>query len=146
MAAISLSSEELGDAIAVDIDQGKRMRLRKRFVNSVTCPLTMRFGTSLFEPVQAIAMALAVDEIKLAVVVDVVAEDGEAGVAKVPVGVPIPFVIIRVGLLKPAVSCEHIGFAVAVDVGDADAVTVLFAVFQVVDPRLVFTEVDSEDA
>ena len=49
-------------------------------------------------------------------------------------------------LLEPAVGREDVGFAVAVDVGDADAVAVLLAVAEVVDAGLVLTEVDPEDA
>ncbi len=106
----------------------------------------MRGRAGLFEPVEAVAVALAVDQVELAVVVDVVAEDGKAGVAELPVPVPLPLVVVGVDLLEPAVGGEHVGFAVAVDVGDADAVAVLLAAAEVMDARLVFAEVDPEDA
>ena len=145
MAAISLSSDELRDAVAVNIDQGEGVRLRKRFVNRVAYPFAVGWGASLLEPVQAIAMSLAVDEIKLAVVIDVIAEDGEAGVAEFPFSMPLPFVVVGIDLLKPAVRREHVRFAIAVDVGDADAVAILFSAAQVVNPRLVFTKVGPQD-
>ena len=44
----------------------------------------------LFQPIEAVAVALAVDDVHLAVVDHVVADDGESGVAQVPVGVPLP--------------------------------------------------------
>ncbi len=108
----------------------------------------LRFGggAGLFEPVEAVAVALAVDEVELAIVVDVVAEDGKAGVAEVPVSVPGPLVVVGVDLLEPAVGCEDVGFAVAVDVGDADAVAVLLWKTDVMHARLVFAEVDPDDA
>ncbi len=81
----------------------------------------------MLQPVEPVAVALAVDEVHLAVVVDVVAEDGKAGVAEVPVRVPLPLVVVGVDLLEPAVGCEDVGLAVAVDVGDADAVAILFS-------------------
>ena len=49
-------------------------------------------GCRLFEPVEAVAVSLAVDDVHLAVVIDVVGEDGEARVAEMPVGVPLPLV------------------------------------------------------
>ena len=91
-------------------------------------------------------MALAVDEIELAIVVHVIAEDGKASVAEVPVPMPYPLVVIGVDLFEPAVGREDVGFAVAVDVGDADAVTVLFAASEVVDARFVGAEVDPDNA
>src|SRR5882757_7091544 len=90
-------------------------------------------------------MSLAVDEIKLAVMINVVAEDGEAGVAEVPISMPLPLVVICIDLLKPAVSCEHVRLAITVDVGDTNAVTILLAASQVVHPRLVFTKIDPEN-
>src|SRR5580704_13550827 len=100
----------------------------------------------LLEPVEAVAVALAVDDVGAAVVVDVVGEDGEAGVAEVPVGVPLPFVVVGVDVLEPAVGGEDVGFAVAVDVGDADAVAVLCFVADVVHAGFGAGEVDPEDA
>jgi len=102
--------------------------------------------TALLVPVETVAVSLADDEVQLAVVVDVVAEDGEACVAKMPVGVPLPLVVVGVDVLEPAVGCEEVGFAVAVDVGDADAVTVLFFASDVVDAGLGAGEVGPEDA
>ncbi len=78
-------------------------------------------------------MALAVEDVHLAIVVDVVAEDGEAGVAELPVGMPLPLVVVGVDVFKPAVGSEDVGFAVAVDVGDADAVAVLLFADYMVD-------------
>ena len=101
---------------------------------------------ALLEPVEAVAVALAVDDVDFAVVVDVVAEDGEAGVAEMPVGMPLPLVVVGVDVLEPAVGGEDVGFAVAVDVGDADAVAVLLAAADVMDDGLGAGEVDPEDA
>src|SRR5580698_1727912 len=103
------------------------MRLREGLVDGVAYPERMVRRAGLFEPVESIAVALSVDQVELAVVVDIVAEDGEAGVADVPVAVPLPLVVVGVDLLKPSVGSEDIGLAVAVDVGDADAVAVLLA-------------------
>jgi hypothetical protein len=79
-------------------------------------------------------------------VVYVVAEDGESGVADIPVAVPLPLILIGIDLLKPSMRCEYISLAVAVDVGDTDAVAILLAAPQMVDTRLVLAEVDPQDA
>src|SRR5437764_7544920 len=121
------------------------MRLRKRFVDGVAYPLAQRWCASLFEPVQTIAMALTIDQIQFAIVVHVVAKDRKAGVAEFPLPMPLPFVVVGIDLLKPAVRREHVRFAIAVDVGDADAVAILFSAAQVVNPRLVFTKVGPQD-
>ncbi len=99
--------------------------MREGLVDGVANPVGMGGGAGLLEPVETVAVALTVDEVEFAVVVDVVAEDGKAGVAEVPVAVPLPLVVVGVDLLEPAVGGEDVGFAVAVDVGDADAVAVL---------------------
>src|SRR5205823_7688511 len=143
--AIALSGDEFRDAVTIDINQSERVRLRKGFVNGMADPLSMIGSAGLLEPVQAIAVALAVDEIQLAIVVDVVAKDGETGVAKFPIRMPLPLVVVRVDLLKPAMRREHVRFAIAIDVGDADAVTVLFATPEMVDAWLVFAEVSPKD-
>ena len=87
----------------------------------------------LFEPVEAVAVALAVDDVGAAVVVDVVGEDGEARVTEMPVGVPLPFVVVGVDVFEPAVGGEDVGFAVAIDVADADAVAVFVFAADVMD-------------
>ena len=122
------------------------MRLREGFVDGVADPEGLVSGAGLFEPVEPVAVALSVDQIHLAVVVDVVAENGKAGVAEVPVAVPLPLVVVGVDLLEPSMGGEDVSLAVAVDVGDADAVAVLLLVAKVMDARLVFAEVDPEDA
>jgi hypothetical protein len=43
------------------------------------------------------------------------------------------------------VRCEYVRLAITVDVGDADAVTVLLPAAKVVNAWLVFTEVDPEN-
>ena len=145
MAAVALSSNEFGDAVAVDIREQESVRLRKRFVNGVADPLAIGGSAGLFEPIQTVAMALAIDEIQFAIVIDVVTEDGKAGIAEIPISMPLPFVVVCVDLLEPAMSCEHIRFAIAVDIGYADAVAVFLAASQVVDAWLVLTEIDPEN-
>ena len=39
VATVALSSDQFGDAVAVDIDQGEGMRLREGFVDGVADPL-----------------------------------------------------------------------------------------------------------
>ncbi len=146
VAAVALAGNEFRDAVAVEVDQGEGVGLGEGFVDGVAGPMAGRAGAGLFEPVEAVAVALAVDEVHFAVVVDVVAEDGKAGVAEVPIGVPDPFVVVGIDLLEPAVGGEDVGFAVAVDVGDADAVTVLLLAAEVVGAGFVVAEVDPEDA
>jgi hypothetical protein len=59
--------------------------------------------------------------------------------------VPLPLIVVGVDLLEPSVGGENVGFAVTVDVGDADAVAVLLLASEVVDARLVLAEVDPDD-
>ncbi len=63
-----------------------------------------------------------------------------------PVGVPLPLVVVGVDVLEPAVGCEDVGFAVAVDVGDSDAVAVFIFAADVMDAGFWAGEVDPEDA
>src|ERR1700760_4594927 len=102
-------------------------------------------GACLFKPIEAIAMTLTIDEVKLAIVVHVIAKNGEAGIADVPVAVPRPLVVIGVDLLEPSVGCEDVGLAVPIDVGDADAVAILGAATEMMNARLVLAEVNPED-
>src|SRR5271170_4351318 len=122
------------------------MRLRKGLVDGVADPERLVSSSGLLEPVESVAVALAVDEVHLAVMVNVVAEDGEAGVTDIPVAMPLPLVVVGVDLLEPSVSGEHVGFAVAVDVGDADAVAILLLASEMMDAGLVFAEIDPDDA
>src|SRR5579863_2741638 len=91
-------------------------------------------------------MALAVNDVHLAIVVHVVADDGEAGIFEIPVFVELPLVLVGVDLLEPAERREDIGLAVAIDVGDADAVAVLGAAAHVMDFGLGAGEVDPQHA
>jgi len=120
--------------------------LREGLVDGVPCPDWMIGGAALFQPVKAIAMALTVDKVELAIVIHVVTEDGEAGIADVPVTVPLPLVVVGIDLLEPSVRGEYVGLAVAIDVCDADAVAILRAPSEMVDAGLVLAEVDPENA
>src|SRR5580698_4324040 len=93
---IALSCDEFGNAIAIDVDQGERVRLREGFVDGMAYPYPVRRCPGLLQPVETIAVALAVDQIHLAIVVYVVAENGKAGVCKVPVRVPHPLIVVCV--------------------------------------------------
>ena len=70
-------------------------------------------------------MALTAKNVGLAIVIHVVAEDGETGVAELPVRMPLPLIVVSVDVSEPAVRRKDVGFAIAVYVGDADAVAVL---------------------
>ncbi len=70
---------------------------------------------------------------------------GKPASPRCPVSVPYPLVVIGVDLFEPAVGCKDVSLAVAVDVGDADAVTVLLAASEMVDAWLVGAEVDPDD-
>ena len=100
MAAVALAGDELGLAIAVDVGELKCVGLGEGLVDGVA--LKFMVG-GLFEPVEAVTVALAVDDVGAAVVVDVVGEDWEACVSEMPVGVPLPFVVVGVDVLEPAV-------------------------------------------
>jgi hypothetical protein len=91
-------------------------------------------------------MPLAIDDVHLAVVIDVVGKNGEACVGEMPVGVPLPLVVSCFDVLEPTVGSEDVGFAVVVDVGDTDAVTVLFFATDVMNFRLGTGEGYPEDA
>jgi hypothetical protein len=136
VAAIALTGDEIG----LEPSPSRSASLRAwdwEKDSSMVWRVQVRWGcAALFEPVEAVAMALSVDEIELAVVIDVIAEDGEAGVAEIPVAVPLPLVVVGVDVLEPAKGGEDVGLAVAVDVGDADAVTVLMFAADVMDPGL----------
>jgi hypothetical protein len=60
--------------------------------------------------------------------------------------VPLPLIVGSVDVLEPAVRSEDVSFAVAVDVGDADAVAVLLFVAYVMDFGLATGEGYPEDA
>src|SRR5579862_1729376 len=83
VAAVALAGDELGRAVAVDVGEKDGVGLREGFVDGVAYPEGLVSRAGLFEPVESIAVALAVDQVHLAVVVDVVAENGEAGVAEI---------------------------------------------------------------
>ena len=100
----------------------------------------------LLQPVEPVTVALAVDDVHLAVVVHVVAEDGEARIVHVPVRMPLPLVLVGVDLAEPAGGSENVGLAVAVDVGHADAVPVLLAAAHMMDLGLGAGEVDPQNA
>ena len=75
------------------------------------------------QPEQAVVVAHAIDDVGQSIAVDVASQDLDAGRAELPVGVPGPGAVGRIGRrLEPALGREQVGAAVAVDVPRADAV------------------------
>ena len=99
----------------------------------------------LFKPVDPVAVALAVDDIHLAVAVHVVADDRKARVLHLPVAMPLPLILVGIDLLEPAVRRKDVCLAVAVDIGHADAVPILRAPAHVVHLGLGSGEVDPQN-
>ena len=108
-------------------------------------PATVRGIALLFEPIQAVAVAAAVDQVHFAVVVHVVADDGKSGFAQVPFRAPFPLVVICVNVLEPAMRHKNVNLAVAIDIRHTDAVTVLIASADVVDLWLGSGKIDPHD-
>src|ERR1700727_2829591 len=98
-------------------------------------PLAMGRRAALFEPVKAIAVTLPIDQIQFAIVVYIEAENWKAGITEVPVSVPHPLVIIRVDLLEPSMSRQHVSFSITIDIGNPNPVAVLLAAAQMMHPR-----------
>src|SRR4051812_42253682 len=99
------------------------MNLRKGLIDCVLDPLTF---AALFQPIEAIAVSTAIDDVRFPVVVHVVTNDWKAGLAQLPVIVPLPLVRVRSNVLKPAVGCQQIGLPVSVNVGRTDTVSIFF--------------------
>ncbi len=81
MAAVAFAGDEPGAAVAFEVGEDQGVGLREGLVDGVAGPGAVVGCAALFEPVEAVAVALAEDEVHFAVVVDVVGDDGEAGVA-----------------------------------------------------------------
>lgn len=136
MATVAFTGQQLRFAVPIEIDQLQCMDLRVGFIDDMPHPKPVRSVALLLKPIEAVAMPLAVDDVGLAIVIYVVAEDGKSGIAQLPVRVPLPFVAIGVDLLEPAVGRQNVRFAVAVHIGDANAVAVLRLPAQMVNVRL----------
>ncbi len=91
-------------------------------------------------------MAAPVNDVRFSIAVYVVADDRETRFAQVPVGVPLPFVVIRIDVLKPTERCQNIHFAIAIDIGHASSVSILIVPADVMDAGLGTREIDPDDA
>ena len=100
----------------------------------------------LLQPVKAVAMSAAVDDVCFAIAIHVVTDNREPGFLQIPIAVPLPLVAIGVDILEPAVRRQKIHFAVAIDVRHADAVAILVMAAHVVDLRLGASEVHPNDS
>ena len=129
MAAVALACQELHLAVAINVDHLERVHLRERFVDGVLDPGTRGsvtlLGNYLLEPVDSVAVALAVDDVGFAVVEDVVSDDWETRVSEFPIRMPFPLICVGIDLTEPAVGGEDVCLAVAIDVSNARAVAVL---------------------
>src|SRR5665213_66310 len=101
------------------------MALREGLVDHMTNPVPVRAASLLLQPVNTVAVTLAINDVHFAVVVNVIPDDRKSRIAQVPIRMPFPLVVIRVDIFKPSVGSEDIGLSVAVDIGNADAVTIL---------------------
>jgi hypothetical protein len=84
MAAIAFARQQLRHAVSIDIDQLERMYLRVGLVDHVLRPGPICARSLLLQPVKTVAMPLSVDDVRLAIVIYVVADDREAGIAQLP--------------------------------------------------------------
>jgi hypothetical protein len=75
--------------------------LRKGLINRVPNPAPIRTVSLLFQPIDAVAVTLAVDDVHLSIVVYVIADDREARIAQVPVRMEDPLVVVCVDVLEP---------------------------------------------
>src|SRR5579863_8969501 len=91
-------------------------------------------------------MASPVNDVCLAVVIDVVNANREPGLTQIPFALPLPLVSIGVNVFEPAVRCKNVDFSVAIDIRHADSVAVFVVPADVMDLRLRSGEVDPEDA
>ena len=91
-------------------------------------------------------MSLAINDVHLPIVVHVVANDRKAGIVQLPVSVPFPLVVVGVDIFEPAVGSQNVGFAIAIDVGNADAVPVLLFPADMVHLRFSTGEINPENS
>lgn len=110
----------------------------------MTSPGPVSRCSALLEPVQAIAVSATDDDIRLAIVVDVVSQDRKPCFIEVPIGVPPPPIMVRIDVLIPAKRGENVSLTIAVNIGDPNAVTVMFFSCERMYSRLGTGEVDPE--
>src|SRR5207302_5298824 len=96
-----------------------------------TCPFAL-----LFQPIEAVAVSLAIDDVGLAIIVHVVADDGKAGIVQLPVCVPFPLIVVGIDIFEPTVWGQNIGLPIAIYVSCADAMTILLFSSDMVHLRL----------
>ena len=81
MAAVTLARQQFGNSIAIDIGKLERVDLGVGFVDHMLQPPPVCAIAPLFQPIKAVVVSLAINNVHLAIVIHVVAEDGKAGVA-----------------------------------------------------------------
>jgi len=111
--------QQLGLAVAVEIDHLQCVNLGVGFVDGVAKPMAVCAGTLLLQPVESIAVALTVDDVHFAVIIDVIANDGKSSVTEIPVRVPLPLIVISVDLSKPSIGRQDIRLAISVHIGNS---------------------------
>src|SRR5690349_20998208 len=99
MPSIPFPGEEFRLPISVEIHQLQNVNLREGFVDGVLHPARLRGITLLFQPINAVAMPAAIDDVSLAVVVDVITDDREAALLEIPIALPFPLVLVRIDVL-----------------------------------------------
>src|SRR5438309_4630989 len=109
MSAVAFSCEEFGLAITIEIDQLEHVYLRKRLVNRVPGPLPFAL---LFQPIEAIAVSSPIDDVHFPVVVYVITDDRKPSLSQFPFAMPLPLILVRAKVPKPAVGSQEIHFPV----------------------------------
>src|SRR3954447_25792070 len=84
---IALAGEEVGTAIAIEIDHGHGVGLRPGFIDRVFCPLMIG---ALLQPKEAVVMRGSRDEIVPAIAIDVVGINEAGAGSEIVFGMPSP--------------------------------------------------------
>src|SRR5271157_262517 len=79
--AVTLDGEQFQLAVAVKVGQGQDVYLRERVVNQVGVPGALTVLCGLLQPIEAVAVAMPIDQVHLSIIVDVKPEYGETAVA-----------------------------------------------------------------
>src|SRR5208337_935118 len=109
-------------------------------------PTSIRARSLLLQPVKAVAVTLSVDDVRLAIVIYVIADNRKTGIAQLPIRMPLPLILIGINIFEPSIGSEDIGLAIAIDIGDSDTVAVLLLAAHVVHLGLRSGEVHPQNA
>ena len=118
MRPVAFSCNEFQSFVTIDVGQHHVVVLRSTLVDSLPFPRSLALVVAcLPEPVQPVAVGVAVDDVRQSVLVHIVRENGDTGATQLELGVKRPLVSKRVLRgFQPSVGDHKIATAVAVDI------------------------------